>query len=106
MGVLVRKHREKVLIDIKHPAQLNLFKGLSQELRDENWDVTICYLKRGKLPKIIESEYEGFRTIPVGSSRGTKLSILWDGNVRRMFTFLNLIKKNRYDICVAASSIP
>jgi predicted glycosyltransferase len=106
MGILVRKRKEKVLIDIKHPAQLNLFKGLSKQLKDENWEVTICYLKRGKLPKIIESEYAGFNTIPVGSSRGSKFSILWNGYVRRLFTFLDLIRKNRYDICVAASSIP
>lgn len=96
----------KILFDIKHPAQLNLFKGLSKELVEENWDVTVCYLERGKLPKIIESEYAGFNTIPVGSSRGTKWSILWDGNIKRTLVFLNLIRKNKYNICVAASSIP
>jgi uncharacterized protein len=96
----------KILFDIKHPAQLNLFKGLSNELRDENWDVTICYLQRGKLPNIIKLEYAGFKTIPVGSSKGTRWSILWDGNVRRTLTFLDLIRKEKYNICVAASSIP
>ncbi len=95
-----------ILIDIKHPAQLNLFKGLSRELSEEGWNVTICYLERGKLPKIIKSEYQGFYTIPVGSSNGTKWSILWNGNVKRTFTFLDLIRKNKYNICVAASSIP
>jgi predicted glycosyltransferase len=96
----------KILIDIKHPAQLNLFKGLSQELSKEHWDVTICYLRRGKLPKIIESEYAGFRLIPIGSSSGTKWSILWNGNIRRSFLFMGLLRKNAYNICVAASSIP
>ncbi|AKD04399.1 DUF354 domain-containing protein [Pontibacter korlensis] len=96
----------KILFDIKHPAQLNLFKGLSKELQADEWDITVCYLQRGKLPKIIESEYEGFRTIPVGSSRGTKWSIIWDGNIKRTLTFLELIRKNKYNICVAASSIP
>ncbi|WP_114778205.1 DUF354 domain-containing protein [Botryobacter ruber] len=96
----------KILIDIKHPAQLNLFKNLSRVLADEGWDVTICYLERGKLPKIIAQEYAGFRTIPVGSSKGTKWSIFWDGNVKRTLTFFNLIRKNNYNICVAASSIP
>lgn len=96
----------KVLFDIKHPAQLNLFKGLSSELRDENWDVTICYLQRGKLPNIIKREYPGFKTIPVGSSKGTRWSILWDGNVKRTLAFLELIRKEKYNICVAASSIP
>jgi uncharacterized protein len=96
----------KILFDIKHPAQLNLFKGLSKELQEENWDVTICYLQRGKLPKIIKLEYPGFRTIPVGSSKGTRWSIIWDGNVKRTLSFLDLIRKEQYNICVAASSIP
>ncbi|WP_276499740.1 DUF354 domain-containing protein [Pontibacter litorisediminis] len=96
----------KILFDIKHPAQLNLFKGLSKELKDEEWDVTICYLERGKLPRIIETEYAGFKTIPVGSSKGTKWSILWDGNIKRTLVFLELIRRNKYNICVAASSIP
>lgn len=96
----------RILFDIKHPAQLNLFKGLSRELLNEDWDVTVCYLERGKLPKIIASEYAGFKTIPVGSSRGSKWSILWDGNIKRTFVFLDLIRKNKYNICVAASSIP
>ena len=96
----------KILIDIKHPAQLNLFKGLSRELHAEKWDVTICYLNRGKLPKIIAAEYAGFHTIPVGRSDGTKWSIIWDGNIKRTLTFLNLIRKNKYNICIAASSVP
>lgn len=96
----------KILIDIKHPAQLNLFKGLSRELVKEDWNVTICYLNRGKLPKIIHSEYAEFDTIPVGSSKGSKWSILWNGNIKRTFVFLKLIRRNKYNICVAASSIP
>ncbi len=96
----------KILIDIKHPAQLNLFKGLARELAAEKWEVTVCYLNRGKLPKIIAAEYAGFHTIPVGSSNGSKWSIIWNGNIKRAWTFLHLIKKNRYDICIAVSSVP
>jgi predicted glycosyltransferase len=96
----------KILIDIKHPAQLNLFKGLSRELTEENWDVTICYLDRGRLPKIIALEYAGFNSIPVGGSNGTKWSIVWEGNLKRTLAFYKLLKKNEYNICVAASSIP
>jgi predicted glycosyltransferase len=96
----------KILIDIKHPAQLNLFKGLARQLRRDGWEVTISYLGRGKLPKIIQREYEGFDTIQVGSSHGSKWSIFWQGNVLRTLAFFRLIFKNRYDICVAASSVP
>lgn len=96
----------KILIDIKHPAQLNLFKALSAQLKAEGWQVTICYLERGKLPAIIKKEYAGFELVAVGKSYGTKWSILWHGNIMRTFRFLQLIRKNRYNICVAASSIP
>lgn len=96
----------KLLIDIKHPAQLNLFKTLAKELKEEGCEVTICYLQRGKLPKIIAAEYKGFSPIPIGSSMGTRWSIIWNGNLKRTAIFWGLIKKNKYDICVAASSIP
>lgn len=98
--------KNKILIDIKHPAQLNLFRGLSQSLKKSGWEVTVCYLERGKLPAIIKKEYNGFNTIPVGSSHGTKWSIFWDGNVKRTSFFMGLIRKNHYNICIAASSAP
>jgi len=96
----------KILIDIKHPAQLNLFKGLARQLKREGWEVTISYLGRGKLPRIIQKEYEGFETMQVGSSHGTKWSIFWEGNVLRTIAFWRLNLKHRYNICVAASSVP
>src|SRR5690554_3169149 len=97
---------KKILIDIKHPAQLNLFKGLAKNLKGQGWQVTVCYLNRGKLPAIIKREYEGFELIPVGSSHGTKWSIFWDGNIKRTQVFIELINKNKFNICVAASSAP
>jgi uncharacterized protein len=96
----------KILIDIKHPAQLNLFKELAKDLNNDGWEITISFLKRGKLPKIIAAEYPGFKTLPIGSSKGTQWSIIWNGNIVRTIHFLYLIIKNRYDICIAASSIP
>lgn len=96
----------KILIDIKHPAQLNLFKGLSKDLVENGWNVTISYLNRGKLPKIIDREYSEFNRIPIGSSRGSKWSIFWEGNVIRTLDFFRLIFKYKYNICISASSIP
>ena len=97
----------KILIDIKHPAQLNLFKGLAKELQTEGWDVTISYLERGKLPKIIHREYNDFsQKVAVGKSNGTRWSILWDGNIIRTLDFFKLIYKKKFNITVAASSIP
>jgi predicted glycosyltransferase len=96
----------KILIDIKHPAQLNLFKGLSKELVQKGWDVTISYLDRGKLPKIIDREYGDFKRLPIGRSRGSKWSIFWEGNVMRTMNFFKLIRQHKYNICISASSIP
>ncbi|MDO6440473.1 DUF354 domain-containing protein [Cyclobacterium sp. 1_MG-2023] len=96
----------KILIDIKHPAQLNLFKGLAKELVSLGWTVIICYLDRGKLPKIIDREYSEFNRIKVGSSKGTKWSIFWNGNVLRTTSFLQIIRKEKFNICISASSAP
>ena len=96
----------KILIDIKHPAQLNLFKGLSKELVEKGWNVTISYLNRGKLPKIIDREYSEFNRVAIGSSHGSKWSIFWNGNVMRTLNFFRLIYKYKYNICISASSVP
>lgn len=96
----------RILIDIKHPAQLNLFKGLSKDLVANGWDVTISYLGRGKLPKIIDKEYGEFNRIQIGQSRGSKWSIFWEGNVMRTVNFFKLIFRHKYNICISASSIP
>ncbi|MCR9014621.1 DUF354 domain-containing protein [Aquiflexum gelatinilyticum] len=97
---------KNILIDIKHPAQLNLFKNISKNLQGQGWNVIICYLDRGKLPKIIQKEYPSFECIKVGSSRGTKWSIFWDGNVVRTADFIKIIKEKKIDLCLAASSAP
>ncbi len=95
-----------IIIDIKHPAQLNLFKGLAELLKLSGWNIIVCYLDRGKLSKIIEKEYRGYTLIRVGSSRGTKWSIFWSGNVLRTLDFIKLIRKDNINICVSASSAP
>lgn len=95
-----------ILIDIKHPAQLNLFKGIAKILKSKSWNVTICYLDRGKLPKIIEKEYQGFECIKIGASKGTKWSIIWDGNIKRTKNFIDLIRSKKIDIGISASSAP
>ncbi|WP_113923001.1 DUF354 domain-containing protein [Cognataquiflexum aquatile] len=97
---------KNILIDIKHPAQLNLFKNISKKLQKQGWNVIICYLDRGKLPKIIQKEYPGFECIKVGSSRGTKWSIFWNGNVVRTVDFIKIIRDKKIRLCLAASSAP
>jgi uncharacterized protein len=103
---VLNNNKYNILIDIKHPAQLNLFKGLAIHLQNEGWNVIICYLGRGKIPRIIAKEYPGFETLQIGSSAGTKWSIFWEGNVVRTSSFVQLINSRKIDICVAASSAP
>jgi uncharacterized protein len=95
-----------ILIDIKHPAQLNLFKYISKHLKEKGWNITICFLDRGKLARIIEKEYSGFECIKIGSSKGTKWSIFWNGNVVRTSKFIKLIHRKKIDISISASSAP
>ncbi|MCL6260432.1 DUF354 domain-containing protein [Aquiflexum sp. TKW24L] len=97
---------KNILIDIKHPAQLNLFKNISRRLQQQGWNVTICYLDRGKLSKIIEKEYPGFDCFKIGSSKGTRWSIFWNGNVIRTADFIKFILSKKVHICIAASSAP
>lgn len=95
-----------ILIDVKHPAQLNLFKNLISRLSDEGCSCYVSYLDRGRISKIIQREYKGVPLYPVGSSEGTKLSIIWQGNFARTGSLFSLIGRLNIDVCVSASSAP
>lgn len=95
-----------ILIDVKHPAQLNLFKNLITKLQAAGNSCYVSYLDRGRISKIIKKEYKGVQLYPVGASKGTKSSIIWQGNIARTGTFFSLIGALDIDICVSASSAP
>jgi uncharacterized protein len=96
----------KILVDIKHPAEVNLFKFIFAKLTSTGSTVIICYLDKGNLGKIIEKEFSSYRIVKIGFSRGTKWSIIWNGNLIRIPGLLKLIKNYKIDICLAASSAP
>lgn len=95
-----------VLIDVKHPAQLNLFKNLILRLSKEGCSCYVSYLDRGRISKIIKKEYKNVPLFPVGSSDGTKYSIIWNGNFARTGSLFSLIGQKSIDVCVSASSAP
>lgn len=95
-----------LLVDIKHPAEVNLFKILFQKLRASGCTITICFLDKGKLSKIVEKEFSDYTLIRVGSSESTKWSIIWNGNITRVPDFIHIIRNKKIDICLAASSAP
>lgn len=73
----------KILISIGHPAQFNFYKNAIIELA-KNHQVLVSYLKRGKLPVIIEKELRGLKNIQkkaMGKHRGTKANILFEVNL-------------------------
>jgi uncharacterized protein len=94
----------KILIDIKHPAQLNFFKNLCIILRNHGHTIDISYLRRGKLESIVKKEYHGYHLIPIGRHRCNKFSIIVEANIFRFFGFLKLLLFKRYDLCISVAN--
>lgn len=75
----------KILIDIGHPAQFNFYKKVIEMLSINN-SVIVTYVKRGKLPAIIQQEIgqlENCTLIEIGHHKGTKLSAVFESNIIR-----------------------
>lgn len=94
----------RILIDIGHPAHVNFFKNVISTLRNNGHDIFITAIRRGKLSKIIKSE---FNEIPVrfnGKHRGTKWSILFEANILRFIEQLKFVYSKKIDIAVSCGS--
>ncbi len=76
----------RILFDVCHPAQLNFYLRAIRELSADH-QVLLTYLRRGKLPGIVEREagsLANVKTLGVGSHKGTKWSILVGANLLRI----------------------
>ncbi len=90
----------KILIDIGHTAQLNFYLNAIKIL-SANHEILITYIKRGKLPQIIEKELgseANINTLCIGFHRGTRLSILLEGNLIRILKLVWITYKFKPDI--------
>lgn len=93
-----------ILIDIIHPAHLNLFKRLIFYLTDNGHTVIITCIKRGKLPLIVEKELYPIHVHFLGQHKGTRFSILFQANFLRFFQIFFFIIGKKIDVGISFGS--
>ena len=87
-----------------HPAHINFFKNSMYSLKNAGHNVFVTVLKRGKLPKIVESELDGFNIKIIGQHKGTKSSIIFDANLFRFLKMFSYLRKIKPDVGVSVGS--
>ena len=96
----------RILIDISHPAHINFFKFAINRLFQENNEIIITALRRGKVPSIIEKEFWNHKVKYVGEHKGTKLSIIFNANIKKFFNLLFFVINKKTDIGISVGGIP
>ena len=94
----------KIIVDIAHPAHVNFFKNALYTLADEGHEVIVTALRRGKLPRIVESELSRFPIHYVGRHRGTRFSIIVEANLLKIVRLFWLILRIRPDFGLSVGS--
>ncbi|NMC59425.1 MAG: DUF354 domain-containing protein [Candidatus Methanofastidiosa archaeon] len=93
-----------VLIDIIHPAHLNLFKRVIFKLHEEGHNVIVTCINRGKIPKIVKAELAPVPVFVIGRHRGSTLSILVEANIIRFFLLFFFIVRRKVDVGISFGS--
>lgn len=93
-----------ILIDIKHMAHVNFFKPLINQLIAEEKKVILSYIQRGRLEKIIKSEFPNVESFSIGRHRGTKWSIIYEANILKFFSALSLLRKKNVFIMLGVDA--
>jgi uncharacterized protein len=83
----------KIIIDINHPAHINLYKNFIKLLDRNEIDVCICVLNRGKVLKIALYEFVGKRIYISGKHTGGFYSIVFNANIYKFFRLVRIIMK-------------
>lgn len=94
----------RVLVDIAHPAHVNFFKNALKLLSQEGHEIIITALRRGKLPKIVETELGQYPIHYVGQHKGTKFSIIVDANILKVFRLFFFVLTHKVDIGLSVGS--
>lgn len=71
----MQSNKKKILIDILHPAHVNFFKGVINQLQNDH-DLLIIVRERGNLSKIVEAELKT-PFIVYGKHRETVFGKMW-----------------------------
>lgn len=93
-----------LIIDILHPAHLNLFKKTIIDFTQKGHQVHVLCINRGKLPKIVSHELAGINVRFIGKHRGTRFSIIWEANVVRFFKILWFVWTHKIDVGISFGS--
>ena len=93
-----------ILLDIIHPAHLNLFKRLILRLHDHGHSVIVTCINRGKLPLIVEKELYPVPVRCIGKHKGTKFSIIFEANILRFFQLFFFILGKKIEIGISFGS--
>jgi predicted glycosyltransferase len=93
-----------ILIDIIHPAHLNLFKGLIFNLNEKGHKVIVTCIKRGKLPIVVEKELYPLPVNYIGKHKGTMFSIIFEANILRFFQLFHFMIGKKIDIGISFGS--
>jgi predicted glycosyltransferase len=94
----------KIIVDLCHPAQVNFFKNALNELKQNEHQIILTVLNRGKLPLIAENEFKNYNIHVINNHRGTKFSIIVEANILKFFTLLWICLKHKPQIGISAGS--
>lgn len=93
----------KVLIDIIHPAHLNLFKWVINT-QSKYVEFVVTCIDRGKLPEIVKKEIYSVPVHVIGKHKGSKLSIIFQANILRFISLLLFLRNNKIDLGLSFGS--
>jgi len=93
----------KVLIDIIHPAHLNLFKWLINT-QSKNIEFVVTCIDRGKLPEIVKKEIYSVPIHVIGKHKGSKLSIIFQANILRIISLIWFLRNKKIDLGLSFGS--
>lgn len=81
----------KILVDVSHPAHVNLYKNFISILDKEGIECIVSVLDRGKVVKIAERELRGKRLFITGRHKGNLWSIIFEANILKFLKLVILI---------------
>ncbi len=93
-----------ILIDIIHPAHINLFKRAIQRLQNDGNQVFVTCINRGRLPAIVASELRPIKVKTIGRHRGSIFSILFEANFLRLIQMFLYLWNKKIDVGISFGS--
>ena len=94
----------RIICDIGHPAHVNFLKNAVRRLSELGNEIVITCLTRRKLPSILEKEFSNHHITYIGRHGGTKLSIIFDANVKKFFNLLLFALHKKVDVGMSVGS--